>query len=495
MKRIIFLFFISIKFFILFLVSFLPFNTVNKKSLLKKYLEEAGGSFIKIGQILALRVDIVPKEYSLELLDLFDHVKPFSYKEVKKIYIKEFGTTPEKLFKVFEKTPFASASFGQVHAAKLRNGHIVAVKIQRPNIRNIVRTDFIIIRLIIFILSIFVKIEGLSWNSFFKEFKNWTTEELDYQIEAAHAQEIYNNALNCEHVVIPKTYHELSTSTILVQDYIDGIPLSRILKEVRAGNTDIHKLKKMNVFVDQAINNLVHEMARQYFFNKIYHADPHPGNIIIMDKGKIGLIDFGIVGKPAPNRFAFRHYMRSYAQNKVEEAGYYFILFAGEDLEKMITSAFPKNTNNNHVNKIMRLLAKDFLNKMNKTSMKMCVDIIDMKIDYAVMTLQILKIINKYKIKLPDQMTSFLRALSIIGFLAKEFDPKFSLMKLINDFFEKYPEESFPSLDVSTIPYRRMSQEEALERLNNWILYLMETEPELYHSINNYVKNYSKEYV
>ncbi len=89
-------------------------------------------------------------------------------------------------------------------------------------------------------------------------------------------------------------------------------------------------------------------------------------------------------------------------------------------------------------------------------------------------------------------MTSFLRALSIIGFLAKELYSNFSLTKLVNSFFEKYPEESFPSLDVATVPYRRMNREEALERLNNWILYLMETEPELYHLISNYVKNYSK---
>jgi len=492
MERIISLLFISTKFFILFLMSYLPFNTVNKKHLLKNYLEEAGGSFIKIGQIIALRVNILPKEYSIELLDLFDHVKPFSYKEVEIIYKKEFGTTPDKIFKVFEKIPFASASFGQVHAAKLTNGKIVAVKVQRPDIRELVYADFFVIKLVIAILSIFIKIDGLSWSNFFKEFKHWTIEELDYHIEANNSQEIYDNAIHSNNITIPKIYHKLSTDNILVQDYIDGVPLSRILKEIRKGNMDIDKLEKIGINVKLGIENLVHEMTRQYFFGTSFHADPHPGNVLIMDKGKIGLIDFGIVGNPAPNRYAFRHFLKAAAQNKFEETGYYFISFAGEELERMITNAFPTSTKYNHVDKIMKILAKDFQNKMNKTVMKIRVDLADMKIDYTLMILQVLKTVQKYKIKLPDQLISFLRALSIIGFLAKELDSSFSLTKLVNSFFEKYSEESFPTLDVTSIPYRRMSREEALERLNNWIIYLMETEPELYHSISDYVTNYKK---
>ena len=120
---------------VIFLLTKLGLSKQFTNKLVKKFFEEAGGAFVKFGQILALRVDVITKNFSLELFDLFDNYNPFSYEEVKRIFQEELGVTPEKIFKLFEKESFASASFAQVHEAKLKNGQTVVVKIQRPDVR------------------------------------------------------------------------------------------------------------------------------------------------------------------------------------------------------------------------------------------------------------------------------------------------------------------------------------------------------------------------
>ena len=122
-----------------------------RHKVVKPFFEEAGGSFIKFGQLLALRVDVLPKEYSLEMLDLLDNVKPFPYTDVTEIFLQELGATPEKIFYDFQKEPFASGSFGQVHAAKLDKHTIVAVKIMRPNIEEMVQADFFVVDILAFL--------------------------------------------------------------------------------------------------------------------------------------------------------------------------------------------------------------------------------------------------------------------------------------------------------------------------------------------------------
>ena len=134
-----FLFIISLltKYFFIYLLLRFGLYKKSKKKILRNFFEEAGGSFIKFGQLLALRVDVLPKEYSLEMIGLFDNVKPFPYEDVERTFLQELGATPQKIFKDFQKVPFASASFGQVHGAKLENDHIVAVKVLRPGIEDL----------------------------------------------------------------------------------------------------------------------------------------------------------------------------------------------------------------------------------------------------------------------------------------------------------------------------------------------------------------------
>src|SRR3989344_1803458 len=229
MLRFFYILFLSGKYLSLFLLIKLKIINKPRHKLLRNFLEDAGGSFVKFGQLLSLRVDVISKEFALEMLNLLDNVRPFPYHFVEEIFIQELGAKPDKIFKDFQKKPFASASFGQVHGAKLANDTIVAVKILRPGIEDAVLADFLLIDILAFFADLFFKIEALPWKEFAQEFKRWTKNELDYRIEAEQMEKIYKTAQNDRYTVIPKLYPRLCTKKILVEDYIEGIPLSRIL--------------------------------------------------------------------------------------------------------------------------------------------------------------------------------------------------------------------------------------------------------------------------
>lgn len=463
------------------------FTRKRRPKLLRKFFEEAGGAFIKFGQILALRVDVLPKEYCLELIDLFDHVRPFSYREVEEIFIHELGATPDKIFKIFEREPFASASLGQVHAAKLADDRTVIVKVQRPDIEEKVNADFIIIDILAFIGDLLFKIEALPWKEFAEEFKKWTLQELDYRVEALNAQKIYDNVLKrkSQEIVIPKTYHYYTTKRVLVQEYIDGIPLSRILKEIKRGSLTADKMKGMGIDLKKAANTIAQEIFGQYFLDNFFHADPHPGNFLILEDNKIAIIDFGIVGESVANKYYFAKFMRLAAADQFDEASYYFLEFGGEDLKKIVSSVLPATVDQKHADSFVRLLAAHLTKAMRGKEKRIRDDLATMKIDYTVMVLDIIKFAQRYRIKLPQEFSVFIRALTVAGFVLKEMDNDLSMQKKVVNFFSIYPEDKYLK-NSRTYSTPRISREKAIEQLNNWLTYLIERDPDLYTLVNQY---------
>ena len=174
-----------------------------------------------------------------------------------------------------------------------------------------------------------------------------------------------------------------------------------------------------------------------------------------------------------------------------EEIGYYFFKFAGNNIEQIIGSVIPANVNQEKIEEFMKILAKHFAEYQKQVEMQIRKDLELMKMDYTTMILQTLKFVQRYQIKLPKQMVIFIRALSIMGFLAKEMNYGFMWSDLIIQFFKKYPENKMPKIDTSVIPYKRMNREEAIERLNNWLTYLIEIDPKLYYLVNNYISKYN----
>ncbi len=249
-------------------------------------MDELGGTFIKLGQLLSLRPDLIPKEYCDEFSKLQDNVTGFSYDKVKEIIESELKHDVKDVFSHFEKEPIASASIGQVHKARLMNGTRVVVKVQRPNIKELMDTD---IDLLYHLAELMQNhIEGLqdyNLKGVIDEFRRYTLNELDYLKEGRNIDRFYKNFSGSKTVKVPKIYWDFTTKRVLVMGYIDGIPIDD-KDGLRDWNCDERIISK----------NLADCFLKQVFEDGFFHADPHPANIFVLPENKLALLDYGICG-------------------------------------------------------------------------------------------------------------------------------------------------------------------------------------------------------
>ena len=264
--------------------------------------ERLGGAWIKLGQMLALRFDLLPAAYCDELFKLLNQVAPFSYDEVRAIIREELGDDPETVFQSFSHESFAAASIGQVHRAVLHSGEPVAVKVQRPGIRTTFGAD---------IALMYSTTRILDWSHVFgatrsreviDEFARWTADELDYMVEARQAVLLYQNAQGDKVERIARVHRDYTTSRVLTTELIVGIPLIDIMIAKREGNTAyLEALAARGHDLDRIVRNLDWNMLNQVYVFGYFHADLHPANLFVLPGDAIGYVDFGIVGQ-LPNR-------------------------------------------------------------------------------------------------------------------------------------------------------------------------------------------------
>lgn len=271
----------------------LPFlHQLNKKKFehldtrpvrIRKLMEKLGGPYIKLGQLLSLRPDLVPYEYCQEFTKLRDDVKPLSFNVVKSIVEKELGKPLTQVFARFERKPLGSASIGQVHKAVLRKEKCtVVVKVMRPGIDRIFEEDIDAMYLISHKIDKHYKTPSFSAVQIVKEFERYTKEELDYATEANHIQRFEQAFKDSTIAKIPHVFEDHTTPRLLVMDFLGGIKLTDAIKGVGKINR-------------REIARRVHELCvRQVFEMNIFHGDMHPGNIVILRDGRLGLFDFGI---------------------------------------------------------------------------------------------------------------------------------------------------------------------------------------------------------
>ncbi|AEH60229.1 ABC-1 domain protein [Methanosalsum zhilinae DSM 4017] len=252
----------------------------------RKVLEELGPTFIKFGQILSTRRDLIPPRYIQELEKLQDSVPPFSFDIVQNIIRDELGADIDHLFSNFEKNPIAAASIGQVHSAKLHDGSDVVVKVQRPDIKKRIESDLDILYSIAGFIEEYIE-ESRMYRpkEIVDQLARTISAELDYTQEARNISIFSNNFKHDPHIYIPEVYEEYSTRRVLTIERIKGIK----------GN-DYAKIEKMDIDVNKIATYGAEAFMKQIFEDGFFHADMHPGNIFIINDEKIALIDFGMVG-------------------------------------------------------------------------------------------------------------------------------------------------------------------------------------------------------
>lgn len=257
---------------------------------IRLFLEELGPTFVKLGQLASTRADLLPAEIIAELSRLQDDVPAFSFSEVRSIIEQEFGASVEDLFAEMNATPIAAASIGQVHYAVLKDGTAVAVKIQRPHIRARIETDLEILNGLCALAE-----KRLDWarryrvSEMMEELGSALRAELNYGREASNAEKFALLSSSLPYIRIPRVYRNLSSGKVLTMEFLEGIRLN-----------ERDKLDRNGISRKQVAERFTTAMLHQILVDGFFHADPHPGNALVLPGGELAFLDFGMVGRLAP---------------------------------------------------------------------------------------------------------------------------------------------------------------------------------------------------
>jgi ubiquinone biosynthesis protein len=259
---------------------------------LREMLDELGPTFVKFGQLLSTRPDIVPPDIVFELKALQDAVTPFPFDQARAVVEEQLGLTLEQLFLDFEEKPIAAASIGQVHGATLPNGRRVVVKVQRPNAPRQVEADLELMYQLARLARERVRaLEFIDTVAVVDEFARSIRQELDYRIEARNAEQFHKNFAGYPHVRVPRVYWSYSRSTVLTLELLEGVQLRDL-------DLSKYSMSERRQLAYRAAETWMAMIFRHGFF----HADPHPANILVLEQSdQIGLVDFGTAGQLAPD--------------------------------------------------------------------------------------------------------------------------------------------------------------------------------------------------
>jgi len=250
-------------------------------------LEKMGPTFIKFGQLLSSRPDLLPEPYLKALARLQDKVKPFPYAQVEEIVAGELGIRISKAFSFFEEKHLAAASLGQVHRAALRDGRPVVVKVQRPDIRKQIAEDFEVLEEIADFFDAHTDIgRRYRFGKILAEFKSSILQELDYQREASNLTTLAANLKEFPHILVPLPVLDFSSRSVLTMDYVSGTKI-----------TALSPIAQLDMNGDVLAEELFKAYLKQVLVDGFFHADPHPGNIFLTDDGRVALLDLGMTGR------------------------------------------------------------------------------------------------------------------------------------------------------------------------------------------------------
>jgi ubiquinone biosynthesis protein len=254
---------------------------------IRMLMEELGPTFVKIGQILSTQYDHLPAEFCEELSKLQNGVQPFESETAKQIVEEELNAKISDMFSEFGDEPVASASLSQVHKARLKSGELVAVKVQRPGIKEVIETDF---DLLFYLSKYFDKriksVMNLDVNNLLNEARTVIIEELDFTKEIDNIDRFYENNKTDKKIKVPKTYSQFSSTKVITMEFIDGVKI-----------TEIDKIRNMGLDPDIVIKDFVAATYKQMLVHGFFHGDPHPANVLVVEDGSLAFLDFGVMGK------------------------------------------------------------------------------------------------------------------------------------------------------------------------------------------------------
>jgi ubiquinone biosynthesis protein len=358
-------------------------------------LEKLGPTFIKLGQLLSTRPDLIPPAYADALSRLQDRVEPFDGEEAERIVSEELGVRTSKAFAEFERTPIAAASLGQVHRAVLRDGRTVAVKVQRPGIREQIVQDLDALGEVVDFMDRHTK-AGRQYEParVLEEFRRTLLSELDYTREARNMAQLDANLSEFPRLVVPRPVDDYSTGRVLTMEYVRGRKI-----------TKLSPLARMEVDGRALSEELFRAYLKQILVDGFFHADPHPGNVFLTDDGRIALLDMGMVGTLSPDlQQQLLRLVLAISDGRGDEAAEITIQ-VGETRGHFDEAAFTGS---------VKTLVADFTSASNAQD-----------IQVGRVMLEVTRSAAETGIRLPVEMTMLGRALLALDQVGRTLDPEF----------------------------------------------------------------------
>lgn len=290
---------------------------------LRLALEQLGVTYLKLGQFLAMRFDVLPPAYCQELGTLFDRVPPEPFETARAVVEAELGRPLGELYAAFEPASLAAGSIAQVHRARTHDGRTVAVKVQRPSIRELFGADTRILRRLAGLLDALGALGFASAREMVDDFAIWTVREMDFTLEGRTADRLRAVALDYE--VVPEVYWHLSTARVLTLEFLEGPNAIQLQQVIDAGGRGRLARDYPGLDLDLVMKRLAFISLRQLFVTGFFHGDPHPGNVIFLADNRVAMVDFGIFGELAPSeREIWRRHFEAFSVGDLREAIYQY---------------------------------------------------------------------------------------------------------------------------------------------------------------------------
>ena len=462
--RIIFIIFIVLKFrldeffklrknsllsILLYPLSLIKSKKDNRAIRLRLALESLGPIFIKFGQMLSTRKDLLPNDIAIELSKLQDKVPPFEFKKVKQTIENAYSKKISSVFKEFNEKPVASASVAQVNFAILHNGEKVAVKILRPNIESEVKKDIKLLHLIANILyKIWSDGKRLKPDEVVSEFERHTQSELNLLLEAGHCSHLGENFKDKKLLVVPSVFWDYCHEKVMVMERMDGIPIS-----------NIDAIKKNKINLSELAKNGVEIFFTQVFRDGFFHADMHPGNIQVAKSGKYIAMDFGIMGtlNDQDKLYLAKNFAAFFKRDYREVARVH------------IESGWvPAETSIDEFENAIRSVCEPIFNKPLKD------------ISFGKLLIRLFQTSKKFNMEIQPQLTMLQKTLLNVEGLGRELDPNLDLWVTARPFLENWLKEQIGPKNL----INRIKKE-----FPNW----MDIAPQLPTLLHAYLNNHNKD--
>ena len=462
--RIIFIIFIVLKFrldeffklrknsllsILLYPLSLIKSKKDNRAIRLRLALESLGPIFIKFGQMLSTRKDLLPNDIAIELSKLQDKVPPFEFKKVKQTIENAYSKKISSVFKEFNEKPVASASVAQVHFAILHNGEKVAVKILRPNIESEVKKDIKLLHLIANILyKIWSDGKRLRPDEVVSEFERHTQSELNLLLEAGHCSHLGENFKDKKLLVVPSVFWDYCHEKVMVMERMDGIPIS-----------NIDAIKKNKINLSELAKNGVEIFFTQVFRDGFFHADMHPGNIQVAKSGKYIAMDFGIMGtlNDQDKLYLAKNFAAFFKRDYREVARVH------------IESGWvPAETSIDEFENAIRSVCEPIFNKPLKD------------ISFGKLLIRLFQTSKKFNMEIQPQLTMLQKTLLNVEGLGRELDPNLDLWVTARPFLENWLKEQIGPKNL----INRIKKE-----FPNWV----DIAPQLPTLLHAYLNNHNKD--